>query len=327
MRTSRPRRSSPTSSRAASPGRSCRPRVQPGPLQRGPSGRGGLRCDTCPDAAAQGRIQGRLHRPSRAVPVLRDDGEPAPRHDPDRRHGQRHARRPEDGRRGYADVRARRPQFDTPNHNYDTSDFDQLVSAITAGKLPASALPAVTFLKAPGYQDGHAAYSDPEDEQNFVVEEVNALMRSPDWSSTVVFVNYDDSDGWYDHVYSGVTNPSLSPADNLTNTRTGKIKAGNATSGPVGPARRHRAARRTEQGRCGLGPRLPMIAISPCAAPDTVDHNLSEPGVDHQLHRVQLEPAGDPRLVRPGAREHRRPRASRSTWPVCSTSRTAISRR
>ena len=33
-----------------------------------------------------------------------------------------------------------------------------------------------------------------------------------------MIVNYDDSDGWYDHVYSGVTNPSLSPADNLTNT-------------------------------------------------------------------------------------------------------------
>ena len=43
-------------------------------------------------------------------------------------------------------------------------------------------------------------------------------MRSPDWKNTAVIVNYDDSDGWYDHAYSGVTNPSLSPADNLTNT-------------------------------------------------------------------------------------------------------------
>ena len=42
------------------------------------------------------------------------------------------------------------PQFNTPNHQYDTSDFDQLVAAIRSGKLPASALPAVTFLKAPG---------------------------------------------------------------------------------------------------------------------------------------------------------------------------------
>src|SRR5262249_18504643 len=66
------------------------------------------------------------------------------------------------------------PQFDTPNHNYDTSDFDALVKAINAGKLPPSALPAVSFLKAPGYEDGHAAYSDPADEQAFIVSEVNA---------------------------------------------------------------------------------------------------------------------------------------------------------
>ena len=67
------------------------------------------------------------------------------------------------------------PQFDTPNHQYDMSDFDQLVAAIHRHVLPASALPAVSFLKAPGFQDGHAAYSDPLDEQQFVVREINAL--------------------------------------------------------------------------------------------------------------------------------------------------------
>ncbi|HEY4348379.1 MAG TPA: alkaline phosphatase family protein [Gaiellaceae bacterium] len=169
------------------------------------------------------------------------------------------------------------PQFDTPNHNYDTSDFDQLVGAINDGKLPAAALPAVTFLKAPGYQDGHAQYSNPRDEQTFVVNEINALQASPDWSSTVVFVNYDDSDGWYDHVYSGVTNPSLAGADNLTNTKLGKINATNPTSGQCGPTP-HTATSTPlagQEGRCGFGPRLPMLAISPCASSNTVDHNLS----------------------------------------------------
>ena len=127
--------------------------------------------------------------------------------------------------------KAGRPQFNTPNHSYDMSDFDQLMAAINDHKLPPSALPGVSFLKAPGYEDGHAGYSDPADEQRFVVREINALERSPDWSSTVVIVAYDDSDGWYDHVYSGVTNPSLSPADNLTDTTlTGP------TSGKCGPS-------------------------------------------------------------------------------------------
>ena len=163
------------------------------------------------------------------------------------------------------------PQFNTPNHQYDTSDFDQLVAAITRHELPSSALPAVSFLKAPGYEDGHAAYSDPADEQQFVVDVINSLELSPDWRSTAVIVNYDDSDGWYDHVYSGVTNPSLSPADNLTNTTfTG------STSGQCGPNPQSAAPLGGDQGRCGFGPRLPMLVISPFARHNYVDHNLSD---------------------------------------------------
>jgi phospholipase C len=166
------------------------------------------------------------------------------------------------------------PRFDTANHNYDSSDFDSLVSAIASGQIPPSALPAVTYLKAPGYQDGHGAYSEPADEQAFIVKEINALEKTPDWSSTAVIVNYDDSDGWYDHVYSGVLNPSSSGADNLTNTVKGKINATNPTSGQCGTAAQG-SPLAGEQGRCGLGPRLPLVVVSPCAAPNAIDSNLS----------------------------------------------------
>jgi phospholipase C len=165
------------------------------------------------------------------------------------------------------------PQFNTPNHQYDTSDFSQLIEAINRGELPASALPNVSFLKAPGYQDGHAAYSDPTDEQAFVASTINALMRSPDWKSTAVIVNYDDSDGWYDHAYSGVTNPSLSAADNLTNTSFTVSSTG--TSGQCGPNPQASPPLGGEQGRCGFGPRLPLLLVSPYAKKNAVDHNLS----------------------------------------------------
>ncbi|HTO25991.1 MAG TPA: alkaline phosphatase family protein [Gaiellaceae bacterium] len=168
------------------------------------------------------------------------------------------------------------PQFDTPNHNYDSSDFDQLVAAIAAHKLPASALPNVVFLKAPGYQDGHAAYSNPADEQAWLVDEINALEKTPDWSSTAVVVNYDDSDGWYDHANSGVLNPSLSGADNLTGTVLGKISATNPTSGKCGTESASSQPLGGQQGRCGLGPRLPLLVISPWARTNAVDHNLSD---------------------------------------------------
>ena len=66
--------------------------------------------------------------------------------------------------------------------------------------MKARNFPAVSFLKAPAYQDGHAGYSDPIDEQTFVVNVVNFLQKSEDWDSTAVVILYDDSDGWYDHV-------------------------------------------------------------------------------------------------------------------------------
>ncbi|HET9051914.1 MAG TPA: alkaline phosphatase family protein, partial [Candidatus Dormibacteraeota bacterium] len=163
------------------------------------------------------------------------------------------------------------PQFDTPNHNYDTSDFDQLMAAITRGDLSPDALPAVSYLKAPGYQDGHGAYSDPADEQRFVTREINALMASPDWPSTAVIINYDDSDGWYDHANPGVLNPSLSPADNLTATN-----ATLPTSQQCGPMPQTSAPLAGQQGRCGFGPRLPMMVISPFAKHNAVDHDLSD---------------------------------------------------
>jgi phospholipase C len=151
------------------------------------------------------------------------------------------------------------PQFNTPNHNYDTSDWNQLVSAIGKGELPPSALPSVSFLKAPGWQDGHAAYSDPLDEQKFIVDTINALEKTPDWRSTAVIVSYDDSDGWYDHAFSGVTNPSSSVADVLTGN--GACGSGTPLAG--------------EQGRCGYGPRLPLLVISPWAKQNYVSHTLT----------------------------------------------------
>ena len=163
------------------------------------------------------------------------------------------------------------PQFDKANHQYDMSDFDSLVRAIAHGYLSPDHLPAVSFLKAPGYEDGHAAYSDPIDEQEFIVREIDALEQTPDWSSTAVVISYDDSDGWYDHVYSGVHNASDTsgganppgPQDFLSGTGL----CGNAQQNPPLAG---------EDGRCGYGPRLPLLVISPWAKPGHVDHTLTD---------------------------------------------------
>ena len=157
------------------------------------------------------------------------------------------------------------PEFDTANHQYDMSTFDTLVQAIGQGSQPNSLLPAVSFLKAPAYEDGHQGYSDPIDEQVFVTKEINALEQTPDWAHTAVVITYDDSDGWYDHVWSGAQNgnqpqnSSQTTSDGLTGTNQ------------CGTSGTHLGG---EQGRCGFGPRSPLLVVSPCAKTNYVDHTL-----------------------------------------------------
>ena len=135
------------------------------------------------------------------------------------------------------------------NHNYDLSVFNQ---AVKKGDLPA-----VSFVKAAEYQDGHAGYSDPIDEQHFLVNEINALQSSPEWKSTAVVIAYDDSDGWYDHQAPTIKNSSNDPKNDaaICTTSGAKELAGYAD-------------------RCGPGPRLPMLVISPYAKTNFVGHTV-----------------------------------------------------
>jgi phospholipase C len=146
------------------------------------------------------------------------------------------------------------------NHQYDTHDF---FDAVNAGNFPA-----VSFLKAPGYQDGHAGYSDPLDEQTFIVNTINFLMKRPEWSNTAVVILYDDSDGWYDHQIGPILNPSTSAADALT--AAGACGNGATALPGVNPKTIH------AQGRCGYGPRLPLMVISPYARRNFVDHTVTD---------------------------------------------------
>jgi phospholipase C len=147
------------------------------------------------------------------------------------------------------------------NHNYDINDF---FAAVTGGNFPA-----VSFLKSISIQDGHAGYSDPLDEQTFVVNVINFLQRTPYWSNTAVVIMYDDSDGWYDHQMSPIVNQSTSPADALT----GPGACGDGSTALSGP---DPALNPHAQGRCGYGPRLPLLVVSPWAKRNFVDHTVTD---------------------------------------------------
>jgi phospholipase C len=177
---------------------------------------------------------------------------------------------------------------DPANHQYDIHDF---FDALDAGQLPA-----VSYLKAAAYQDGHAGYSDPLDEQTFVVHVINILQKTRFWSSTAVVITYDDSDGFYDHQMPPIVNPSFSVADKLNGPGTcnqglqqGRTKLTTPLNGAFGyPA----------QGRCGYGTRVPLILISPFAKRNFIDHTLTDQSSilrfveDNWLSGQRVQPGG-----------------------------------
>jgi phospholipase C len=143
---------------------------------------------------------------------------------------------------------------DPANHNYDLRDF---YDAVKAGNFPS-----VSYIKLPAYQDGHAGYSDPLDEQQGTVALINFLEQQPAWKSTAVVITWDDSDGWYDHAFAKVTSPSFdAEADQLDGP--GKCGTGTPLPGVKG---------RPVNGRCGPATRVPFLVISPWAKANYVGH-------------------------------------------------------
>ena len=63
-----------------------------------------------------------------------------------------------------------------------------------------NALPAVSFVTPNGAVQSDHPPEPTQPAQDFVANVVNAIMKSPAWSSTAIFVTWDDWGGFYDHV-------------------------------------------------------------------------------------------------------------------------------
>jgi phospholipase C len=159
------------------------------------------------------------------------------------------------------------------HHQYDTHDF---FDALDVGNLAA-----VSYLKAPSFEDGHPGNSNPLDEQNFVKRVVAAVQNSPFWASTAIIFAYDDSDGWYDHQAPPIVNQSTTADDFLTGTGTcagvGFQQGLTTTATPLlGVPPGDGGAAAPVQGRCGYGTRIPLLVVSPYAKKNFIDHTLTD---------------------------------------------------
>ncbi len=118
-----------------------------------------------------------------------------------------------------------KPIAGSPNDIHDSSQFVRDVQNGTMAN--------VSWVIPSGSGTDHPP-SPTLEAQNFLTQQVNAIMKSSYWSSTAIFVTWDDWGGLYDHVVP----PTV---DNV-----------------------------------GLGPRVPLLVISPYAKAGYISHQQGE---------------------------------------------------
>jgi phospholipase C len=89
------------------------------------------------------------------------------------------------------------PYFDTVREDGQLGDVQRLTDFYAAAR--AGTLPAVSWV-APNQKVSEHPPASIAAGQAYVTSLINAVMRSPDWSSTAIFLSWDDWGGFYDHV-------------------------------------------------------------------------------------------------------------------------------
>ncbi|WP_455749808.1 phosphocholine-specific phospholipase C [Nocardia tengchongensis] len=156
-----------------------------------------------------------------------------------------------------------------PPSGVDGSNVDyvlqQFISDCAAGTLPQ-----VSWVVAPAGYSEHPAYR-PADGAAYIQRVLTALWNNPKlWESTVLLVNYDENDGFFDHVVPPTAPPGT--LDEMLPSLAsvgGDLNSGSATlglgsgSGSIANLITGSASALSGNSPIGLGPRVPMMVISP----------------------------------------------------------------
>ncbi|HWZ18693.1 MAG TPA: alkaline phosphatase family protein, partial [Ktedonobacteraceae bacterium] len=118
------------------------------------------------------------------------------------------------------------PLYTSP---YDVHKQGQFIKDVQSGNMAD-----VSWITPPGHDGSDHPPSPTIPAQNYLTDQINAVMNSQYWSNTAIFVTWDEWGGFYDHVAP----PQI---DNL-----------------------------------GLGPRVPLLVISPYAKQGYISHQLGE---------------------------------------------------
>lgn len=158
--------------------------------------------------------------------------------------------------------------YDSPNTHF--APFAAFFADLAAGTLPPVALvdSAFEIKSATGLEatDEHPA-NDVQEGQAFVAAVIDALIASPLWKESVLFLTYDEAGGFYDHVVP----PAACAPDAFTPGTCADTASGTCTS----------FGRPSKQGLGGItvgfdryGFRVPNAVVSPWVKPGYVSHQV-----------------------------------------------------
>jgi len=142
------------------------------------------------------------------------------------------------------------------NRGVGTRDLDLLKADVLANRLPQ-----VSWVVATAEGSEHPGPSSPASGADYIARVLDALTANPDsWSKTVFLVNFDENDGFFDHVP-----PPAVPSYTGNGDTAGGQLAGASTVDTTGEYHHilNGADPRTLHRPYGLGPRVPMYVISP----------------------------------------------------------------
>jgi phospholipase C len=89
------------------------------------------------------------------------------------------------------------PFFDTVKQDGQLSNITDVTNFYKAAR--AGSLPSVSWI-TPGGQNSEHPPARVSSGQDWTTSLINAVMRGPDWSSSAIFLSWDDWGGFYDHV-------------------------------------------------------------------------------------------------------------------------------
>ncbi|MFE7275496.1 phosphocholine-specific phospholipase C [Streptomyces sp. NPDC057623] len=160
----------------------------------------------------------------------------------------------------YRDAKAGEPWYDKARTGTDAKNgdgyFDLLKADVKAGKLPK-----ISWIAAPEAFSEHSNWPSNYGAW-YIAQVLDALTSNPEvWSKTALFVTFDENDGFFDHVV-----PPLPPKDASRGKSTVDVSLDlykGDSNRPAGPY--------------GLGPRVPMLVVSPWSKggyvnSETLDH-------------------------------------------------------